>query len=227
MSSARVVALLPMREISERVPGKNYRSFAGRPLFHAVLSTLGICQEVSRVVVDTDSDFIASDIATNFPEVQVLSRPEHLRAGTVSMNEVLLHDIEHAAADLYLQTHSTNPLLQPQTIDRAIRTLRENSHSHDSLFSVTRIKSRFWNPEGRPLNHDPDQLVRTQDLPAMFEENSCIYLFDGATLRRRKNRLGERPLMFEIPATEAWDIDEEHDFEVAEIMYLRRRGISA
>jgi CMP-N-acetylneuraminic acid synthetase len=203
-----------MRDVSERVPGKNYRELGGRPLYHYIVSTLLACPSVDEVVIDTDSAWITRDVATAFPDVKVIERPAHLRDGSVPMNDVLLNDVEQVPALLYLQTHSTNPLLRTETIERALRTFDASRASHDSLFGVTRLQTRLWTAEGRPLNHDPDVLLRTQDLAPVYEENSCIYIFDGDTFRRRHNRLGERPLLFEIPASEALDIDEEIDWQV-------------
>jgi CMP-N-acetylneuraminic acid synthetase len=126
------------------------------------------------------------------------------------------------AADWYLQTHSTNPLLRPATIDRAVAELLGSVPRHDSLFSVTRLQTRLWDAAGQPMNHDPAVLLRTQDLPPVYEENSCLYMFTGKGLRRGGTRIGQRPLLFEIDRDEAWDIDEEIDFEVAEFLFQRR-----
>ncbi len=218
----KIVALVPMRHHSERVPGKNYRPLAGKPLFHWILEALLAVPEIAQVVVDTDSPVVMESVQEHFPQVRVLRRPEHLRAGTVPMNEVLLHDVRQEEADFYLQTHSTNPLLRPETIRAAIRALLDAYPTFDSLFSVTRLQTRLWDALGRPINHNPAILLRTQDLPPVFEENSCIYLFTRQTLEARRNRLGERPLLFEVPAEEAWDIDEELDFFVADALMRRR-----
>ena len=116
----RAVAFVPMRHESERVPGKNYRPLAGKPLFHHIVSTLLAVPEIDLVAIDTDSPTIASDAADAFPDVLVLDRPAHLLGGDVPMNEILLHDVDAVEADLYLQTHSTNPLLRAATISAAI-----------------------------------------------------------------------------------------------------------
>jgi CMP-N-acetylneuraminic acid synthetase len=210
----RIAALVPMRHDSERVPGKNYRPLGGRPLYHHIIDALRSCPEISEIVIDTDSPMIQADAAASFPAVTVLERPEHLRAGTVPMNDVLLNDVRRVAADLYLQTHSTNPLLRPATISMAIHTFLEDRDRYDSLFGVTRLQTRLWSADGTPLNHDPAVLLRTQDLPPVFEENSCLYLFTRDLLEERGTRIGSRPLLFEIPRDEAWDIDEEIDFEL-------------
>lgn len=218
-----IVALVPMRHHSERVPGKNYRPIAGKPLFHHIIDTLLQVPELTRIAVDTDSPTITESLRKDYPQVAIIERPEHLRADTIAMNEVLLHSTSCLPADLYLQTHSTNPLLRPQTISNAVQALVSQYPAYDSLFSVTRKQIRLWDQLGRPVNHNPAILLRTQDLPPIYEENSCMYIFTRQTLEHRRNRLGERPYMFEIPASEAWDIDEELDFSIAE-MILSKRG---
>lgn len=218
MKHAEIAALVPMRHTSVRVPGKNYRLLAGKPLFHHILGTLLACPEINQVVVDTDSLEITAGIQAAFPQVRVLERPEHLRADTIPMNEVLTHDTSVVAADFYLQTHSTNPLLRSETVSQAVQRFLGSFPAYDSLFSVTRLQTRLWDQLARPVNHNPAILLRTQDLPPIYEENSCLYLFTRETLLTRRNRIGERPLMFEIDPREAWDIDEESDFVIAGLL---------
>lgn len=220
----KLVALVPMRHQSVRVPGKNYRPLAGKPLFHHILNTLLAVEAVDQIVVDTDSDLILDGLQKDFPTVKQLHRPEELRADTIPMNDILLYDTAEVPADFYLQTHTTNPLLTPETVSRAVQTFFANYPNYDSLFGVTRLQTRLWDQDGKPVNHDPNVLLRTQDLPPIYEENSCIYIFSRESLLTRRNRLGERPLMFEIPANEAWDIDEELDFTVAETLYKQIYG---
>jgi CMP-N-acetylneuraminic acid synthetase len=213
-----------MRHQSDRVPGKNYRLVAGRPLYAYILDTLSACPEIDRIVVDTDSPRIREGVEKEFPAVVLLERPEHLRAPDVSMNEVLRHDIEQAPAPTYLQTHSTNPLLRPQTISRAIRAFREG-RDRLSLFSVTAVHVRLWAADGTPLNHDPTRLLRTQDLPPVYQENSCFYLFHRDTFLEHRNRLGRTPRLFEIDREEAWDVDEEIDLKIVESLIRTRAGL--
>jgi len=215
----RIVALVPMRHTSERVAGKNYRRFGDEPLFHHILNSLASCGVVDRIVVDTDSPVIMNDVKLNFPGVLLIERAEHLRAGTVPMNDVLAWDIAHVEADVYLQTHSTNPLLKPETVRRAIEQFQAHQPTYDSLFAVTRLQVRLWDPHARPINHDPAVLLRTQDLPPVYEENSNLYIFTRASFEKAGNRIGERPLMFEMDRLETVDIDEEIDFQIAEFLY--------
>ena len=220
----KMVALVPMRHHSVRVPGKNYRPFVDKPLFHHIISTLLKVPELETILVDTDSPEILESLAADFTQVETLSRPEHLRGDAVPMNEILIHDTGVMAADFYLQTHSTNPLLRAETISAAIQTFLENIPEYDSMFGVTQLQTRLWDQLGRPINHNPNILLRTQDLPPVYEENSCLYIFRRENLVTRRNRLGERPLMFEIPSIEAWDIDEELDFTIAEALFRKLHG---
>ncbi|HTX78186.1 MAG TPA: acylneuraminate cytidylyltransferase family protein [Longilinea sp.] len=222
MKFEKTVALVPMRHHSQRVPGKNYRPLAGKPLFHHILETLLACAEIQQVVVDTDSPEVITGVRQHFPKVLVLERPEHLRADTIPMNEILLYDTSQVPGDLYLQTHSTNPLLKTATVSRAIQTLQAVYPGYDSLFGVTRVQTRLWDRLGRPINHNPAILLQTQDLPPVYEENSCLYLFTRENLERRRNRLGERPYLFEIERDEAWDIDEELDFSICDLLLKNR-----
>ena len=214
----KLVALVPMRHHSQRVPGKNYRDLAGKPLYQHIIETLLAVPEVNEIVVDTDSDPVMDGLRKNFPQVRIIDRPEHLRADDMPMNEILIHDTEQYPADFYLQTHSTNPLLKAETISDAIQAFKNNYPELDSLFSVTRWQSRFYDRDGNAVNHNPRELIQTQDLPPMYEENSCIYIFNRANLIARRHRISDHALMFEIPRLEAVDIDEESDFQIANIL---------
>jgi len=222
----KIVALVPMRHHSQRIPGKNYRPLAGKPLFHHILDTLKACPEISQILVDTDSPIVMESVRKFYPEVILLERPENLRADNVPMNEILMYDTTQVPADFYLQTHSTNPLLRSETVSNAIRALTNNYPAYDSLFTVTRLQSRLWDGLSRPINHNPAILLQTQDLPPVYEENSCIYIFTRQNLEARRNRLGERPYLFVMERDEAWDIDEELDFLIADILLSHQKEAS-
>lgn len=214
-----VTAIVPMRHDSERVKGKNYRPLGGLPLYHHVLRTLLSSEAVHRVVIDTDSDLIAEDAAAHFPQVRVVPRPPHLTDGAIPMNDVLLNTVAGLDGELFLQTHSTNPFLRASTVDAAVQRFCDSLPRNDSLFGVTRIQARLWRADGSAVNHDPETLLRTQDLEPVFLENSTLYLFTRDVLRRRHNRVGASPLLFEVDPVESLDIDTEDDFRLAERLW--------
>ncbi len=217
-----IVALVPMRHHSQRVPGKNYRPLAGKPLFHHIIETLLAVQQINQIVVDTDSIEVMDGLKRHFPPVNIINRPDSLRADDMPMNEILIHDTSLFPADFYFQTHSTNPLLKPESISKAIQLLITNYPERDSLFSVTRLQTRLYDKDGNALNHNPKELIQTQDLPPVYEENSCMYIFTRENLLAKRHRISDKPLMFEISADEAWDIDEELDFAICDFLLKRK-----
>ena len=185
-----IVALIPMRHHSQRVHDKNYRLLAGKPLFHYIIETLLEVPEIEKLVVDTDSEPIIEGLRKHFSNVIILERPENLRADETPTNDVLLHDTAEVKADFYLQTHSTNPLLRSKTISRAIERFLAHYPVKDSLFSVTRWQTRLYDQHGVAINHDPTGLLQTQELPPVYEENSCLYLFTRQNLLEKNHRIG-------------------------------------
>jgi CMP-N-acetylneuraminic acid synthetase len=220
-----IIALLPMKAHSERVPNKNIKNFHGKPLYHAVLTALLQSAHIERVIINTDSNIIKKDAARHFERVEIIDRPKELKDDLVPMNDIIAHDLSRTDGEHFLQTHSTNPLLHHQTIDRAIETYFENLEKYDSLFSVTRLQTRLYWKDGSPINHNLKELLRTQDLPPVFEENSNIYLFSRHSFVNASNsRIGQKPQLFEIDKLEAVDIDVPADWEIAEVLY-KKRGI--
>ena len=215
MDMPKIKALIFMKHNSVRVPKKNIRNFCGRPLFHWILQTLENSEYISEVIVNTDSEEIANEAKKNF-NVTIHMRPEHLLTiNSNEANQIIEYDLSLTEGEYFLQTHSTNPNLQVDTVNRSIEAFFE-AKDHDSLISVTPIRKRFYWPDGRPVNHDPQNMIKTQNQIPLYEENSCIYLFSKDGFLKHHNRIGVNPLFFPINAMEAVDIDEESDFIIAE-----------
>ncbi len=219
-------ALLPMKGHSERVKNKNLRDFNGKPLFYYVLSTLMNCDFVSELYIDTDSKEIADRAKSYFSDVHIIKRPSELCGDMVSMNEIIKHDIKVTDGEYYIQTHSTNPLLKAETLDRGCKLFIDNRGKYDSLFSVNRCQSRLYDKNIRAVNHNPDILIRTQDLPPLYEENSNLYIFSKTSFFEKNARIGRSPQIMEMDRLESVDIDEETDFILAEqiAILLSRKG---
>ncbi len=217
----RIVALLPMKAHSERVAGKNFRSFNGRPLFRWLLDTLLSVDQISCVVINTDARSILADYRVNEEDRVVLrDRRSEICGDFVSMNRIIEDDLAAVPADIYVMTHTTNPLLSKSTITRALNQFRQarNQGTADSLFAVNQFQSRFYWKDSRPINHDPTRLARTQDLDPVYEENSNLYVFTARSFAATHARIGARPVMFETPRLESFDIDDEESWRLAEVV---------
>jgi CMP-N-acetylneuraminic acid synthetase len=226
--SQKVVALLPMKANSERVKGKNFRQFNDKPLFRWILDTLLEVAEIDQVVINTDArQILAENGLTDSQRVMIRDRKPEICDDMVSMNLVLADDVENVDADIYLMTHTTNPLLGADTISRALTAFKsaQAESEADSMFTVDKIQTRFYRADRTPVNHDPDNLVRTQDLEPWFEENSNLYLFTRDSFAKTNARIGVSPMLFESPKFESIDIDtpEDWDFAVVAADYLMHR----
>ncbi|MFH0882965.1 MAG: acylneuraminate cytidylyltransferase family protein [bacterium] len=218
-----IKALLFMKGHSERVPRKNMREFCGRPLFHWIMDVLTQSHHIGEIIINTDSEEIAASARSNF-DVTIHMRPDHLLTITSNeANQIMAHDLSITGGEWFLQTHSTNPLLLSATVDRAVETFFSSERGErDSLFTVTPIQKRFYFSDGRPVNHDPEKLIKTQELPTVYEENSCIYLFSRSVFNERGNRIGTNPMLLPMDPYEAVDIDEPIDWSIAEAMMQER-----
>ena len=220
--SMSIVALLPIKEHSERVKGKNFRDFCGKPLYQHILGTLDRTYAVDEIVINTDSKRIVDEAPELSPKVRVVERPQELRGDAMSMNRIIEYDVANNQADVFLQTHATNPLLRAETIARALRAFVEDEEG-DSLFAVNAYQSRFYTAGGAPVNHDPKDLIPTQDLSPVYEENSCLYVFTRDSFAATKARIGSKPKLFPTPRIESADIDDEYGFKLAELLALYQR----
>lgn len=213
----KVTALLPMKEHSERVPNKNLKLFNGKPLYHSIVKQLILAKRINKIIVDTDSNNIIDDIKLNFKDIMVINRPEEIQGDFVSMNKIIEYDLTKSDGEYFIQTHSTNPLLKFVTIDKAIEQFFNNIQKHDSLFSVTRVQTRFYDKDINPINHNTKELKRTQDLDPYYEENSNFYIFSKSSFKSSNNeRIGNKPNFYVMNKIESIDIDDENDFLIAE-----------
>lgn len=224
----RTVALLPMKANSERVKGKNFRDFCGKPLFRWMLDTLLEVDEIDRVVINTDARHILADNGlVDSERVMIRDRKPEICGDFVSMNLVIADDIANVDADVYLMTHTTNPLMSANTVRQALAAYRKATAAGtaDSLFTVDKVQTRFYRADGSAVNHDPNNLVRTQDLEPWFEENSNLYIFSRDSFATTEARIGARPMMHEGPYFESIDIDtpQDWDFAVAAARYLQEQ----
>ena len=218
-----LLALLPIKAHSARVPRKNFRPLAGKPLVRWILDTLLSVPEVTGVVINTDARSILAEIGVvDSDRVMIRDRKPELCGDFVSMNLILEDDIATAAADQYLMTHTTNPLLSADTVRSAIENYRGAGPEIDSLFTVNRFQTRFYREDGSAVNHDPNNLIRTQDLEPWYEENSCLYLFTRESFAKTHARIGKSPMMLETPPLESVDIDEPHQWYMAEALLEKR-----
>lgn len=217
----KVTAILPMRAGSQRVKGKNERRINNKFLYEYIVGSILNADRVSNIIINTDIESVNEKYSSN-NKINIIERSNRL-TGNCNMNDVIAKTLEKIEYDMFIQVHATNPMLKSETIDRAIELFIQNQKNFDSLFGVTKVQKRFWKKDGSPINHKIGDEPTTQNLEPYFEENSCLYIFTRNSFYRNKNRIGTKPYLFEISKIEAWDIDEEEDFEIAKNMLITEK----
>jgi N-acylneuraminate cytidylyltransferase len=219
--ASNVTAIVPIKAHSERLPRKNFREFNGRPLYYWILDTLESVEEIDTIIINTDAKEIIDDPPEQF-DIEISVRPERLRDDEVTTN-IIQYEIDRTDSELYLHTYCTCPLLTTETISTAIDQFR-NSPSHDSLLPVTKRQKRFYDADFNPINHDPQDLSRSQDIPPLYEDSSVLFIYTEETFKDCGHRIGKNPLPFEVNKREAIEIDYLSDFQIAETMHKQRHS---
>ena len=217
----KTIALLPMKAHSARVTGKNFREFAGRPLYRWILDTLISIDEIDQIIINTDArkELVASGFVES-DRVLIRDRKPEICGDEVSMNRIIEDDLNKVEADCYLMTHTTSPLLSAPTMIGALSYFKEELKKGlcDSLFTVNKIQTRFYREDTTPVNHDPTNLIPTQELEPWYEENSNLYLFTKESFENTQARIGRSPVMYVSPKFESCDIDTQEEWDLTEAM---------
>jgi N-acylneuraminate cytidylyltransferase len=223
-----VVAVIPARGGSKRVPGKNLMALAGRPLVaHSVAHALA-SRHVREVYVSTDSAEIAAVARACGADVVV--RPPELAGDEATSESALLHALDERNRrglpdpDLVVFLQCTSPVRRRDDIDRAVETLLAGGA--DSLFSACENNRLIWAvKDGRPfsINYDFRGRQREQDMAVQYRENGSIYVFRPEVLRRENNRLGGRISVYEMDYWSSFQVDEPAHAELIEWV-MRRPG---
>lgn len=210
----KVVALIPVKLGSKRVPGKNIKPFFdGTPLIHFIQKACLNAKNIDEVYVYCSSEEVQSYI---LPGVKYLKRPEYLDGDNINANDFILEFINTIDADIYVNAHTTSPFAKTQTIEELVEKV--SSGEYDSAFCAENIKTFMW-MNGKPMNFDPDHFPRTQDLPDIYGETSIAYVFTKESFLSNNRRLGQKPYIKEVGKIEAVDIDYPEDFEIANAIY--------
>lgn len=223
----KIVALLPIKKNSQRIPQKNFKLIQGKPLFRWVLDELQKISLIDEVIINTDAyEELENAGLVVDKKTKIRVRPSKLCGDEISMNSIISDDLQATNGDIYLMTHATNPLLTSKTVLEAIKCFmsKKMSLEADSLFTVNKIQNRFYFGDGKPINHDLDKLVQTQDLVPWYMENSNLYIFTKDSFKKTNARIGKNPILFEMDPSESIDIDNPNEWALASRL-LASKGV--
>ena len=214
-----ITALVPIKRNSQRIPNKNFLEINSKPLFFWIIDNLLHSEFVDEIVINHDDDFTVQEVSKYFDSIKFCKRPNELFGDEVSMNKIIDSSLDECTNQTIIQVHTTSPLLKTNTIDKAIKI---HFDKKKDIFSVNKLQERFYDKDLKPINHDINNLVQTQDLEPLYAENSAFYIFTKETFKKNKNRINDKSDIFEISFPENIDIDNFEDFELARIFLEKK-----
>lgn len=210
----KVVALIPVKLGSERVPKKNIKPFFdGTPLMHFIQKVCLESETIDEAYIYCSDESVKEYM---LPGIHFLKRPDFLDLNTANSNTIIKEFMKEVNADIYVETHTTAPFSKSATLDTCVRKVA--SGEYDSAFCAENVKAFLWQ-DGKPINFEPDHFPRTQDLPDIYAEADECYVFTKETYETYGRRVGVKPYVHEIDKIEAMGIDWPVDFDMCNALY--------
>lgn len=223
----RIIGFVPARCGSKSIPLKNIKDFCGKPLIYWNLESLEKVDEIEVVYVAADCDEIRNRVeGFGFSKVRVYMRELRNAQDNSSTESVMLEFIERqvlADADIFILIQATSPLTRPIDFQSALSLYRKEKA--DSLLTCARMKRFFWSENGKPLNYDYRNRPNRQDFNGSLVENGAFYISTVENIRKYKNRLSGKVVIYEMPEFTAVEIDEPDDWMIAESL-MRKHILS-
>lgn len=224
MNLGKVVAHIPARGGSKRVPAKNLRYIAGKPLIAYAIAAARECKGLDEVYVNTDSEALGS--LGRHLGCQVYARPAHLGADDATGDDFTIDFIDNIELDTLVMISPVCPLIEPADITAAIAAFAASDA--DTLISCTDSRLQAF-CEGRPINIDPKgPLAPSQMNPVVSICNWAVTIWNAAKFRELYRQFkggycGENRILWPLDPLRSVKISDEKDFHLAEALLLARQ----
>lgn len=220
-----VLGVIPARGGSKGIPRKNMRLMNGKPLIRYAIDNALACNDITDVVVTSDSEEVRS-YASGIEGVVVLDRSSELAQDAVTLDPVIydatvrMEALRGHSYDAVVTLQATSPLLTPQTLSGAMRQFEKEDI--DSLISVVNAPHLTWR-ESSDGGVEPNYKKRLnrQQLPANYLETGAFFIARRSYVTS-SSRLGEKISVYEVPEVEATDIDSPSDWVVCESLLKKK-----
>lgn len=219
----KVVSFIPIKLNNQRLPGKNIMELNGRPTCDYIFETISNVDIIDEKYVYCSDEAIKSYISPYEDKgLKFLKRDSYLDGYQIKGLEIIDRFVKDVDADIYVLTHVTQPFTKSESIKEALEKVV--SEEYDSAFSAVVLQDYMW-LNGKPLNYDMKNIVRTQDLDPIYMETGAFFIFRKEVFTELGQRIGNKPYIYEIDQFEAVDIDTAEDFEFAKAvaMYLENQ----
>lgn len=205
----KIIAVMPIKLNNERCPGKNTKLLGSRPLLQYELETLKETKLLDEIFVYCSQE----EIKEYLPDgIRFLKREKSLDLPSSNFTQIFKSFMKCVDADVYVYAHATAPFISRETMKECIEKVQAGEN--DSAFCASRLQDFLWK-DGKPLNFDPLNLPRSQDLPVIYRETSGVYVFKKEVFEKYGRRIGQNPYIKEVTFRESIDINTFEDFELA------------
>lgn len=205
----KVVAFIPIKLNSQRLPHKNILPILDKPLCWHITNTLVNVDRIDEVYVYCSSDEILDYIPQ---EAKYLKRDQLLDGDLVKGFDIYESFIKKIDADIYILAHTTSPFIEQQTIENSLNKILKDDY--DSAFTAQKIQTFAWH-KGETINYNINDVPRTQDIEPIYIETSGFFMFKKEVFTNHRRRIGFAPFIQEVNNIEAIDIDTKEDYEYA------------
>lgn len=205
----KVVAFVPIKLNSQRLPHKNILPIAGRPLCYHIVNNLMNIDSINETYVYCSNEEVKNYIPNN---TTLLIRDTRLDGDLIKGFDIYDSFISEIDADVYILAHTTSPLIKRDSIENALNKVL--SGEYDSAFSAQKIQTFAWY-DGKPINYDFNDVPRTQDMKPIYVETSAFYIFEKEIFTKHHRRIGFNSYIQEVDSVEAVDIDTKEDYDFA------------
>lgn len=205
----KVVALIPIKLNSQRLPQKNILPIARRPLCWHICNSLLKVKGIDEVYVYCSDEEVKKYIPDG---ILYKKREKWLDEDNVKGFDIYREFIREVDADVYILAHTTSPFIKISSIENALEHVL--SGENDSAFSAERVQTFAWY-KNKPINYNLNDVPRTQDMEPIWVETSAFYMFKKEIFIEHNRRIGFRPYIQEVTGSESIDIDEKKDYELA------------
>lgn len=225
INGRKVLAVIPARQGSKGLPGKNTRMLAGKPLLGWTIAAAQNSQLIDRLVLSSN-DPLAMEYALSVNCEVPFVRTKELSNDTTSGVDVVLDAIQRCAGfDYVVLLQPTSPLRTASDIDNSLQFVVQ--HKANSCISIVEsLSNPHWMYFRNSQNQleqvlDSPKITQRQDLPSVYEPNGAIYIADIKWLLLERSLITAETIGYEMPTDRSIDIDNIDDFNEAE-SYLQR-----
>lgn len=208
----KIVAFVPIKLNSQRLPHKNILPIGGKPLCAHICNTLLSAEGIDETYVYCSDEKVVQYLPDG---IRFLQRDSRLDGDLVKGKEIYERFIDTVNADIYILAHTTSPFIRKESIEAALGKVM--SGEYDSAFSAERKQTFCWY-QGKPVNYDLTDVPRTQDMEPVWVETSAFFIFRKEIFTVHGRRIGFHPYIQEVSGMETVDIDTRADYDLAVMM---------